>query len=195
MRGHIIFRVICSGDAVDPWCWRSCINELLRSTLRLSPIHQTNNDYDARFFAKSRGILHLVTIAFLTCQRSSQYVPDVPTSLKLFLTNVILAWEAATEKAQDFVSQLSTDEKIGIVSGAYRQPGPSCIGQIGAIPRLNFTGICYADGPAGFGRSDGVSVFPSGLSAAATWDTSLMYERGVALGEEFRGKGANVHLG
>jgi hypothetical protein len=93
------------------------------------------------------------------------------------------------------VSQLSTDEKIGIVSGAYRQPGPSCIGQIGAIPRLNFTGVCYADGPAGFGRSDGVSVFSSGLATAATWDTDLIYERGVALGEEFRGKGAHVHLG
>ena len=105
------------------------------------------------------------------------------------------AWEAATQKARDFVSQLSTDEKIGIVSGAYRQPGPACIGQIGSIPRLNFTGICYADGPAGFGRSDGVSVFPSGLATAATWDTNLTYERGVALGEEFRGKGAHVHLG
>ena len=108
---------------------------------------------------------------------------------------MIAAWEAATEKAQDFVAQLTTDEKIGIVSGAYRQPGPNCIGQIGAIPRLNFTGVCYADGPAGFGRSDGVSVFPSGISAAATWDTDLMYDRGVALGEEFRGKGAHVHLG
>ncbi|CZT25552.1 related to beta-glucosidase 1 precursor [Ramularia collo-cygni] len=106
-----------------------------------------------------------------------------------------LTWEAATLKAQDFVSHLSTDEKIGIVSGAYRQPGPACIGQIGSIPRLNFTGICYADGPAGFARSDGVSVFPSGLAAAATWDTELMYERAVAIGEEFRDKGAHVHLG
>ena len=108
---------------------------------------------------------------------------------------MILAWEAATQKAHDFVTQLSTDEKIGIVSGAYRQPGPACIGQVGGIPRLNFTGICYADGPAGFGRSDGVSVFSSGLATAATWDTSLMYQRGIALGEEFRGKGAHVHLG
>jgi beta-glucosidase len=93
------------------------------------------------------------------------------------------------------VSQLSTDKKIGIVSGDYRQPGPACVGQIGAIPRLNFTGVCYADGPVGFGRSDGVSIFSSCLGTAATWDTSLMYERGVALGEEFRGKGAHVHLG
>ncbi|KAM0691525.1 hypothetical protein Q7P36_010296 [Cladosporium allicinum] len=116
-------------------------------------------------------------------------------SLLLAPANAALTWEAATEKAQDFVSQLTTDEKIVIVSGAYRQPAPPCIGQIGSIPRLNFTGICYADGPAGFGRSDGVSVFPSGLATAATWDTELMYERGVALGEEFRGKGAHVHLG
>lgn len=81
------------------------------------------------------------------------------------------------------------------MSGGYKQPGPACIGQVGSIPRLSFPGICYADGPAGFGRSDGASVFTSGLATAATWDTTLMYERGVALGEEFRGKGAHVHLG
>lgn len=29
----------------------------------------------------------------------------------------------------------------------------------------------------------------------ATWDKDLIYARGVAIGEEFRGKGVNVHLG
>lgn len=42
---------------------------------------------------------------------------------------------------------------------------------------------------------DGVSVFPSGITTAATWDESLMYLRGAALGEEFRAKGAHVMLG
>ncbi|KAJ0319983.1 hypothetical protein COL5a_009892 [Colletotrichum fioriniae] len=47
----------------------------------------------------------------------------------------------------------------------------------------------------GYSRSDGVSVFPAGISTAATWDKDLMYRRAVALGEEFRAKGAHVHLG
>lgn len=81
------------------------------------------------------------------------------------------------------------------MSGAYRQSGPARIGQIGNTPRLNFTGICYADGSAGFRRSDDVSVFSSGLATIAIWDTGPIYERGVALGEEFGGKGAHAHLG
>lgn len=40
-----------------------------------------------------------------------------------------------------------------------------------------------------------MSVFASGLTAAASWDRKLIYERAVALGEEFRAKGAHVHLG
>ena len=70
-----------------------------------------------------------------------------------------------------------------------------CVGTIAAIERLNFSGLCYADGPSGYARSDGVSVFPSGITVAATWDSELMFERALALGEEFRHKGAHVHLG
>ena len=70
-----------------------------------------------------------------------------------------------------------------------------CVGTIAGIERLNFSGLCYADGPSGYSRSDGVSVFPSGITVAATWDSELMFERALALGEEFRDKGAHVHLG
>ncbi|KAJ9634217.1 hypothetical protein H2199_009101 [Coniosporium tulheliwenetii] len=38
------------------------------------------------------------------------------------------------------------------------------------------------------------SVFPAGLTAAASWDKGLIHQRGVYLGEEFRGKGAHVAL-
>ncbi|CAG9974873.1 unnamed protein product [Clonostachys byssicola] len=72
---------------------------------------------------------------------------------------------------------------------------PACVGSIGAIPRLGFEGICFSDGPAGYARSDLVSVFASGITVAASWDVDLMFSCGVALGEEFRGKGAHFHLG
>ena len=62
------------------------------------------------------------------------------------------------------------------------------------IPRLNFKGICLQDSPVGVRFADFVSVFPAGINAAATWDENLIYRRGVAMGEEFRGKGVNVAL-
>lgn len=51
------------------------------------------------------------------------------------------------------------------------------------------------DSPVGVRDTDYASVFPSGMNVAMTWDTDLMYQRGVAMGQEFRGKGVNVALG
>ncbi len=73
-------------------------------------------------------------------------------------------------------------------------PGP-CVGNILAVPRLGFPGLCLQDGPLAIRVADYASVFPAGVSAAASWDRTLMYERGLAMGQEFRGKGAHVMLG
>ena len=72
--------------------------------------------------------------------------------------------------------------------------GP-CVGNIPAIPRLGFQGICLQDGPLAIRQVSYASVFPAGVSVAATWDAGLMYQRGMALGQEFVGKGANIMLG
>ncbi|KAI0871595.1 glycoside hydrolase family 3 protein [Hypoxylon argillaceum] len=106
-----------------------------------------------------------------------------------------LSWSDSLAKARDFVSQLTLNEKIGIVSGGYLSKQLACVGSIGAISRLDFEGICFSDGPSGVARSDSVSVFPAGVTISATWDRDLMYRRGVAIGEEFRGKGSHVALG
>ncbi|KAM0322764.1 hypothetical protein ACHAQA_009355 [Verticillium albo-atrum] len=105
------------------------------------------------------------------------------------------SWDQASTKARDFIGQLSLEEKIGLVTGGYSTPGPPCVGSVGPIERLGFKGICYSDGPAGYARADGVSVFASGITAAASWDPRLIYERALAIGEEFKEKGAHVHLG
>lgn len=73
-------------------------------------------------------------------------------------------------------------------------PGP-CVGNILAIPRLNFPGLCLQDGPLAIRVADYASVFAAGVSVAASWDRTLMYQRGLAMGEEFRGKGAHIFLG
>lgn len=71
--------------------------------------------------------------------------------------------------------------------------------------------ICLAKQPGNLGRrqavdttlsphlgmrnTEGITAFPVGITTGATWNKELMYLRGVAIGEEFRGRGANIHLG
>ncbi|EMD64788.1 glycoside hydrolase family 3 protein [Bipolaris sorokiniana ND90Pr] len=100
-------------------------------------------------------------------------------------------WEMGLEKAKAFVAQLTLEEKADMVTG---QAGP-CVGNIVAIPRLGFPGLCLHDGPLAIRVADYASVFSAGVSAGASWDKELMYERGYAMGEEFRAKGAHVFLG
>lgn len=89
------------------------------------------------------------------------------------------------------MAQLTLEEKADVVTG---QPGP-CVGNIVAIPRLNFSGLCLHDGPLAIRIADYASVFSTGISAGASWDRKLLYERGYAMAEEYRAKGAHVILG
>ncbi len=66
---------------------------------------------------------------------------------------------------------------------------------IAPIPRVGFKGLCLQDGPLSLRWGSDVSVFPAGLTAAASWDRDLIHTRGKYLGEEFREKGAHVYLG
>ncbi|KAL5115173.1 hypothetical protein ACEQ8H_006927 [Pleosporales sp. CAS-2024a] len=100
-------------------------------------------------------------------------------------------WEAALDKAKAFVAQLTLEEKADMVTG---QAGP-CVGNIVAIPRLNFSGLCLQDGPLAIRVADYASVFSAGVSAAASWDRDLMYQRGHAMATEFKAKGAQILLG
>ena len=109
-------------------------------------------------------------------------------------TSTALDWDTATDRARAFVSELWMEEKIVLVTGNSTTL-QGCVGNIAPIPRVNFLGLCYMDGPQAVNRADGVSIFPSGVSAGATWDRNLIFRRGVALGEEFRIKGAHVMLG
>ena len=99
-------------------------------------------------------------------------------------------WEAAYAKAQAFVSQLNVTEKAYLVTGV---SGP-CVGNIAPIPRLGFNGLCLQDGPQAIRVADYASVFPAGITVASSWDKTFFFQRGAALGEEFRDKGAHVIL-
>ena len=65
-----------------------------------------------------------------------------------------------------------------------------------AIPNLCIKPMNMEDGPSGVGDGNGgVTAFPDGENAAATWDPALIQQEGAAMGAEFAGKGVNVSLG
>ncbi|KAJ5152916.1 beta-glucosidase A [Penicillium canariense] len=103
-------------------------------------------------------------------------------------------WEVAYQKAHDFVSQLTLMEKINLTTGVGWANGP-CVGNTGSIPRLGFKGFCTQDSPQGVRFADYTSAFTSSQMAAATFDRSILYQRGRAMAQEHKGKGVTVQLG
>jgi hypothetical protein len=69
------------------------------------------------------------------------------------------------------------------------------VGNIGPVYRLGFNGLCLQDGPLAIREADYASVFPAGLTTAASWDRDLAHVRGQDMADEFVGKGAHVALG
>ncbi|KAJ4289861.1 hypothetical protein N0V90_011194 [Kalmusia sp. IMI 367209] len=101
------------------------------------------------------------------------------------------AWAFSYSRARALVAQMTLEEKANITRGYTGQ----CVGNSGAIPRLNIPPLCFADAPDGIRGQEFVSAFPAGIHVAATFDHDLMYRYGRALGSEYRGKGINVALG
>lgn len=56
-------------------------------------------------------------------------------------------------------------------------------------------GLCGQDSPLGIRFCELNSAFPAGTNVAATWDKTLAYLRGKAMGEEFNDKGVDILLG
>ncbi|RDW93778.1 beta-glucosidase [Aspergillus mulundensis] len=106
----------------------------------------------------------------------------------------VSTWAEAYEKAHSVVSNLTLAEKVNLTTGTGIFMGP-CAGQTGSVPRLGIPSLCLHDSPLGVRNTDHNTAFPAGITVGATFDKSLMYERGVGLGEEARGKGVNVLLG
>lgn len=104
------------------------------------------------------------------------------------------SWSEAYEKAYNVVSNMTLAEKVNLTTGTGFFMGP-CAGQTGSALRFGIPNLCLTDGPLGIRNTDHNTVFPAGITVGATFDKDLMHERGVAMGEEARGKGVNVLLG
>ena len=111
--------------------------------------------------------------------------------------NGVCPWVNSTasvaSRVQQVLNTMDQSEEFTMLSG---DGGSSYIGQVAAIPNLCIKAINMQDGPNGVGDgTGGVTAFPDGENAAATWDPSLIQQEGTAVGAEFAGKGVNVSLG
>ena len=100
----------------------------------------------------------------------------------------------------DLVSKMTLEEKASLCSG-------KDFWHLKGIPRLGIPSIMVTDGPHGLrkqasdseqiGLTDTVpaTCFPTASALAATWNRDLIYEVGVALGEECRQEKVGVILG
>ncbi|KAG1762842.1 glycoside hydrolase family 3 protein [Suillus occidentalis] len=102
------------------------------------------------------------------------------------------AWSAAYQKAKNLISDYTIEEKVNITTGVGWANG-LCVGNI--PPNKNFPGLCLEDSPLSVRFADYATAFPAGIQAASTWNRALMRARGLALGQEFKGKGVNIALG
>ncbi|KAI0397051.1 glycoside hydrolase family 3 protein [Xylariaceae sp. FL0594] len=105
------------------------------------------------------------------------------------------SWSDAYDKAVALVSQMNIAEKVNITGGTGLFMVRRCVGNTGSVPRLGFPSLCLQDGPLGVRTTGNITAFPAGITTGATFNKDLIYERGVAIGQEFRGKGANFYLG
>ena len=97
---------------------------------------------------------------------------------------------AAACAALNLTEQLTLMRGFGQIDGYSRNSG--CAGVCGRAT------VRWDNGPQGFGdgTTPGTTTqWPSSLAAAATWDPDLIEAWGVAMGQEFWGKGTNIQEG
>ncbi|RDX56051.1 beta-glucosidase [Lentinus brumalis] len=123
---------------------------------------------------------------------SSTTTTTPPTQTSV--ANVSPEWSAAYTKAKTAVAKLSLTDKVNLATGVQWQKG-ACVGNTPAISSINFPGLCLQDSPVGVRYADLVSAFPPEINVAATFNRTLMRQRGAAMGAEFKGKGVHVALG
>eukprot|EP00040_Diaphanoeca_grandis_P032533 m.197263 g.197263 ORF g.197263 m.197263 type:complete len:787 (-) comp32656_c2_seq1:40-2400(-) len=100
--------------------------------------------------------------------------------------------DAPIVRAKKLVAEMNVTEKLALFHG-------SCGGYTGNVcgnSRLGIPQFKYNDGPQGFRGDPGTSTsWPAALTVSTAWDVNLSLAWGVAMGEEFYQKGANVQLG
>ncbi|KAG5356284.1 putative beta-glucosidase A [Yarrowia sp. B02] len=120
--------------------------------------------------------------------------PDFYPSPEIGTLDADKRWRNALNQSLALLAELTLPEKVNITTGL-GWGGGTCVGNTGGVPRLGIKGLCLQDGPLGIAQTDYVTVFPCGIAMAATFDRTLVRQRGVAIGQEAKAKGVDVHLG
>ena len=92
------------------------------------------------------------------------------------------------DRAAAIVKQMTLEEKIDYIGGHDSW-------YVRAIDRLGLPAVRMADGPQGVRNNTRSTLYPSGVAAAATWDTELIEQMGVSLGKDARARGVHILLG
>lgn len=106
----------------------------------------------------------------------------------------VKSWQESYTKAKTMVEKMSLISKVNITSGVGWQMG-LCVGNTGPANDVGFPSLCLQDGPLGIRFADQITAFPAGVTTGATWNRTLIHERGAAHGKEARRKGVHVLLG
>jgi len=97
-----------------------------------------------------------------------------------------------SERIDDLLAEMTLEEKVVLCTGVD-------LWHSGGVARLGVGPLKVSDGPSGVRgeRFSGTrsTSFPCGTALGATWDTGLVSEVGMAMGDEARDKGVNVVLG
>jgi len=99
--------------------------------------------------------------------------PDNPDQLDYLNTSL-----SRSERVKDLISQLTLDEKVGLMSHPAK-----------GVPRLNIPAYNYwNEALHGVARNGRATVFPQAIGMAATWDRDLIKQVASAIGDEARAK-------
>ncbi|KAG2220193.1 hypothetical protein INT45_005366 [Circinella minor] len=116
------------------------------------------------------------------------------SSLAAPTTSEPLTWDAAYQKANALVGQMSLEQKVNITTGT-KWRRTKCVGNTYAITEPDFPSLCLQDGPLGIRFADNITAGVAGITAASSWDKEAIRDRGRYMGREFKGKGIHVQLG
>lgn len=145
-----------------------------------------------------------------------------PLLFSIFSFLFITSGFTQTNKAKDLVSKMTLEEKASLVTGmGMNIPGlvqsngptigqtmdkvPGAAGTTFAIQRLGLPNTVVSDGPAGLriepfrnkdsSKSYYATAWPVATLLASTWDTKIVKQVGIAMGNEVKEYGIDVILG
>jgi len=92
------------------------------------------------------------------------------------------------QRVEDLLSRMTLEEKLTLLGG------DSSGFDTKGIDRLGVPALHLSDGPIGV-RTGKSTAYPAAISLAASWDTVLLNNIGVAIAKEAKAKGKNYMLG